>query len=161
MLKFNFNSSKIWAIFIVLVIGVICLTITEYIKTEKEIGSLIQSENINAEKIVKQITQEQGRVLYIIDFGEGNVKSYQITPSENSTVFSLLEELAKRENFQLEFTFYKDMGVFVESIGGFKNGTDNKFWQYWVNDELPMVAADKKEIKRNDKVEWKFAPSPF
>jgi len=26
---------------------------------------------------------------------------------------------------------------------------------------LPMTAADKKEIKGGDKVEWKFAPSLF
>ena len=77
------------------------------------------------------------------------------------TVFSLLEKLAQRENFKIEFTIYKEMGVLVESIDGVHNGTDNKYWQYWVNGELPMVAADKKEIKEGDKVEWKFASSPL
>jgi len=72
-----------------------------------------------------------------------------------------LEELAKRENFKVESKVYEGMGVFVESIDGVKNGTEKKYWQYWVNSELPPVAADKKEVKKGDKVEWKFAPSPF
>jgi hypothetical protein len=53
------------------------------------------------------------------------------------------------------------MGVFIESIDEVKNGTENKYWQYWVNGELPMVAADKYRVKSGDRVEWKFAPSPF
>jgi len=49
----------------------------------------------------------------------------------------------------------------VENIDGVKNGTDNKYWQYWVNGELPMVSADKKEVKKGDEVEWKFGPAEF
>jgi len=84
-----------------------------------------------------------------------------MTPSESLTVFSLLEKLAQRENFKIEFTIYEGTGALVESIDGVRNGTDNKYWQYWLNEELPMTAADKKEIKGGDKVEWKFAPSSF
>ena len=32
---------------------------------------------------------------------------------------------------------------------------------YYVNGVLPMVAADKKEIKSGDIVEFKFEKSPF
>jgi hypothetical protein len=53
------------------------------------------------------------------------------------------------------------MGVLVKSIDGVENGTDNKYWQYWVNGELPMVAADKKEVEAGDRIEWKFESSPF
>ena len=53
------------------------------------------------------------------------------------------------------------MGVLVENIDGVKNGTENKYWQYWVNGELPMVAADKKEVENGNKIEWKFAPVSF
>jgi hypothetical protein len=112
-----------------------------------------------SESLLKQ--REQKKVLYLIDKGNDKINSYQIVPPQNSTVFSLLEELAQRENFKIEFTFYKDMGVLVKSIDGVENGTDNKYWQYWVNGELPMVAADKKEVKGDDKVEWKFATTQF
>lgn len=161
MLKSNFNSRKAWSILIILVVGVIYLTTAEYIKMEKEINNLIRGGAINTENIIRQSAQEREKILYTIDFGEERLKSYQISPSKDSTAFSLLEELAEKENFQLEWKIYEGMGVFVESIDGIKNGRDNKYWQYWVNNELPMVAADKKEIKGGDKVEWKFAPANF
>ncbi len=159
MLKSNLNSKLVFLILGLLVIGTIYLVEKESLSTEKEINNLIQKETASSEGMVEQIAQE--RVLYAINKGEGDVVSYQIILSENSTAFSLLEELAKREKFKIEFTIYKEMGVLVESIDGVRNGTDNKYWQYWVNGELPMVAADKKEIKGGDKVEWKFAPSLF
>jgi len=157
--KKHLNPKLGWIILGILIIGIIFIVSQEFILFNKEISSLNQIETANITSIAKQITQQ--KVFYTIDFGGGNVKSYRIVPKENSTVFSLLEELAKRENFRLEWKIYKDMGVFVESIDGIKNGTDNKYWQYWVNGELPMVAADKKEVKKGDKIEWKFAPSSF
>jgi len=49
----------------------------------------------------------------------------------------------------------------VESIDRVKNGINNKYWQYWVNDELPMVSADKMQLEKDDVVEWKFEPIVF
>lgn len=99
---------------------------------------------------------ETDGVLYIINRGEENISEYQIEISNNSTVFSLLEELAEKEDFETETSFYSEMGVFVESIDGFKGGTDNKWWQYWINGKLGEVAADKKQVKAKDVIEWKF-----
>ena len=48
------------------------------------------------------------------------------------------------------------MGVFVETIDLVKNGTEGKYWQYFINDKLGEVAADKKTIKEDDKIEWRF-----
>ena len=131
----------------------------EYALTEKEINNLARLETANSERMPEQTAQKM--VSCVIDRGDGNVNLYQMTPSESLTVFSLLEKLAQRENFKIEFTIYEGTGALVESIDGVRNGTDNKYWQYWLNEELPMTAADKKEIKGGDKVEWKFAPSPF
>ena len=103
----------------------------------------------------------QNKVLYIINYGEENIDEYQIDASENSTVFSLLEELARRENFEIETAFYPEMGIFVKKIGEAEGGTDNKWWQYWVNGNLGEVAVDKEEIKTGDTVEWKFEVPHF
>ena len=97
-----------------------------------------------------------GSVLYIINKGDGNIKQYELEVFQNSTVFSLLEELAEKENLIIESSSYPEMGVFVESIDGLKGGADNKWWQYWVNEVLGEAAADKKEVKTEDVVEWKF-----
>lgn len=158
MLKRKINSKLAWIIVGILLIGVFYLLSSEFLSINREMKDLISEIAISESKI-RKIQQE--KVSYIIDKGNQNINSYQISLSQNSTVFSLLEELAEKENFKVESKVYQEMGVFVESIDGVKNGTDNKYWQYWVNGELPMVAADKKEVKGGDKVEWKFAPASF
>jgi hypothetical protein len=130
-----------------------------FVLTQKELNNLVQEEISIQENTIRKIQEK--RVVYIIDKGNGIINSFKISPSQNSTVFSLLEELSQREKFKIEFTFYQGMGVLVENIDGVKNGTDNKYWQYWVNGELPMVAADKKEVEAGDRIEWKFESSPF
>jgi hypothetical protein len=158
MLKSKLNIKLVGVILGISVLATICLIGREYISLEKEINSLIRGAVAN-ESIVKQSVQE--KTLYTIDFGDGKVRTFEVILSDNATVFSLLKKLAEGENFKIESKIYEGMGVFVESIDGIKNGTDNKYWQYWVNSELPMVAADKKEIKKDDRVEWKFAPSSY
>lgn len=159
MLKRKINSKLAWIILVTFLVGVIYLFSIEFSLFGQEIKNLIQEEKNVTESILRKIQQK--KVSYIIDKGNQNINSYQISFSHNSTVFSLLEELAKRENFKVESKVYEGMGVFVESIDELRNGTENKYWQYWVNGELPMMAADKKEVTGGDKVEWKFAPSPF
>jgi len=142
-------------ILIVLTLGAICLIGENYRSTQKEIDSLSRG----FEEIIGRVIKE--KVLYKIDEGNGKIISSQMVISEDSTVFSLLGEMSQKENFKVESKEYKDMGILVESIDGVKNGTDNKYWQYWVNGDLPMVAADKKEVKKGDNIEWKFAPAEF
>lgn len=141
----------------ILITGTVFLIGIEYNSTLREINELGEK----TAQIETALREFKERVIYVIDKGEGSSLFYQIVPTENSTVLSLLEELARRENFEIEYKIYEDMGVFVESIFSMKGGTDNKWWQYWVNEKLPTVAADKYWVKSGDEVEWKFAPSPF
>ena len=159
MLKSKLSLKLVVIILGILAVGVVYLIKEEYALTEKEINNLTRLETANNERTPEQTAQKM--VSCIINRGDGKVNLYQIIPSESLTVLSLLEELAQGENFKIEFTIYEGSGALVESIDGVKNGTDNKYWQYWLNEELPMTAADKKEIKGGDKVEWRFAPSPF
>lgn len=122
-------------------------TVNEEITTYREIQRTSQTafKNIVADK-----------ALYIIDWGQGDRKSLRMTVSPDSTVFSLLEEFSRKGNFGLATKDYPEMGVFVESISQKKGGDGNRWWQYWVNDKLGEVAADKKQIKPGDKVEWRY-----
>ena len=104
---------------------------------------------------------EQKEIRYIINKGEGNIKEYQLKISNDSTVFSLLEELSKKENFEIKTTVYAEMGILIDSIDGLKGGTNDKWWQYWVNNNLGELAADKKKINNGDIVEWKFEVIKF
>lgn len=159
LIKRQINSKLVLFILGVLLTGTICLVGQKYLSLKEEVNNLTKTEAALIERIAREVAQEN--VVYIINFGNGNVKSYRVVPDKDSTVFSLLNKLSKEENFPVNSTFYKDMGILVESIDGIQNGTDNKYWQYWVNGDLPMVAADKKEVKANDKIEWRFAPSNF
>jgi len=101
-------------------------------------------------------------VAYIINKGDGSPVRYNIddVPAD-ATVFSLLNKLAQENHFAITKTDYPGMGVLVNSIAGLKGGTDNKWWQYWINGVLGDVAADKKPVHKGDKVIWKFEAISF
>lgn len=159
MLNSRINLKIAVIILGIAIIGALILIQNEYSLTKKEIDGLIENQFVDFQYQKRKAVQEE--TVYIINKGNGDVLYYEIVPSEDSTVFSLLKELSQRENFELESTLYEGMGVFVESIDGLRNGTQDKYWQYWVNNELPQVAADKMQIKKNDVIEWRFEASPF
>jgi len=146
-------NKKLGIIVIILVFGAIVSFFSIHYFIQKEIKSSLEVQKVY-QAALEEILQK--KVFYLINKGGGEILEYQVIPCSGATAFSLLEELAQRENFEIESTLYEGMGVFVETIDGLKGGTDNKWWQYWVNNELPTIAADKKEIKGGDKVEWKF-----
>ena len=47
-------------------------------------------------------------------------------------------------------------GKFVDAIEGHQNGTDGKYWSFYVNDEMAQVGADTYIQKEGDRVLWKF-----
>lgn len=153
-------NSKLALIFLTtLSLGAIYLVIDSYNLTKIEIDISNQEEAVASAKMLRNINQED--VLYMVNEGNGKIISSKLIATDGSSVFSLLEELSEKENFKIESKTYKDMGVLVESIDGIDNGTDNKYWQYWVNGKLPMVSADKKEVKNGDRIEWKFDLADF
>jgi len=98
-------------------------------------------------------------VSLLIDDGD-DPKSFRGEFREGMTAFDLLQDGGEGLNLTLKVKTY-DMGVFVEMIGVKENGEDEKYWMYYINGELPMVAADKQELKPGDKVEFKFEKSSF
>lgn len=84
-------------------------------------------------------------------------KSYELgNISKKSTVLDIL-----KKNIEIEYNNNYSYGVFIESINGIKNGDDGKYWQYYINNTLGDVAADKKILKEGDNVEWRFEEVPF
>ncbi len=45
-------------------------------------------------------------------------------------------------------------GILVESINGYVNGTDNKFWTYMVNGKGAPVGAGEYKVQNGDIIEW-------
>jgi len=86
---------------------------------------------------------------------------YILHKGEKQTVFDILKDLSAGKNFELKYSNNSKYGIFVESIVRIKNGDSNKYWQYYINDKLGDVGADKKEVKAGDKVEWRFEKVDF
>ena len=87
-----------------------------------------------------------------VDFGDGETITESIEGV--STAYELLEEVAKRKDFEIEVENY-DFGVLVTSINGYE-GALERAWIYFVNGETGEVAADQAEVSPGDTVEWKF-----
>ena len=143
-------------IFVAILLALLFLS-TRY-SLEKEIQSSIEIER-KSKLLLEEIIEK--RVFYTINKGEDQVLKYNATFYPGATVFSLLDELSQSKDFEISFKIYPEMGVFVESIDNAVNGTNGKYWQYWMNGELPMVAADKMQIQEEDRVEWKFEVPQF
>ena len=116
--------------------------------SQEKIESL-QEENIKNEAVL------------VINKGEEDSETFTVElKNSTTTAFNLLENKAEELNFVLKTKMY-DFGIFIEAIEDKENGQDGKYWMYYVNDEMPMMAADKKEIKPGDKVEFKFEKPSF
>ena len=98
-----------------------------------------------------------------IDFGGGEVRTFNdIELEEGATVFALLKKTAEKNNLELSFKEFPGTGVFIESIDGLPIGTENnKWWQYWVNEEYANVGASSFKLKNGDSIEWKYIEGQF
>jgi hypothetical protein len=69
---------------------------------------------------------------------------------EGQTALSQLEK-------EVEITTRQsDYGTLVESIGGLRNGTDGKYWIFYVNGTMADKGADAYITNEGDVLEWKF-----
>lgn len=144
-------------IFLGIVTGIVI--ITALMVFPDKVNQLIFKEEIATIKESSQENIEQ-KVVLIIDDSEGTPKTFEAEFKEGMTAFDLLKNEMEKINTTLKTKTY-DIGVFIEVIGDKENGQDGKYWLYYVNGEMPMVAADKYELKIGDKVEFKFEKSPF
>ena len=108
-------------------------------------------------EIEKEIKNE---ATLTINSGEENIQIFESEFKQGTTAFDLLKNKAEETGLILETKVY-DFGTLVETIGDQKNGDEGKYWLYYINNEMPMVAVDKQELNPGDKVEFKFEKSSF
>ncbi len=80
-------------------------------------------------------------------------------PAEN--VLVITQNIAQEQNWDFAFEDYGEMGKLVTQIGDYQNGDDQKYWQYFVDFEQPMVSADQFVPTAGQLIEWKFSKSEF
>ena len=96
-----------------------------------------------------------------IDFGNGTVLTEEIG-SDNNTALGVLQSFVGPENVGAEAGFVSSIyGVeTVEDVPGFE-GTDARYWMFYVNGTMPMESAATMEIFDGDIVEFKFEVSSW
>ncbi|MBN2602843.1 MAG: DUF4430 domain-containing protein [Candidatus Thermoplasmatota archaeon] len=92
----------------------------------------------------------------VIDYGNDTVDTYNIE-LENATVFSILKEASKLYNFTFEAQYFEQYQChYVTSINSVEEGQDNRYWQFYLNENYGTVGADFQTVKDGDLVEWVF-----
>ena len=85
-----------------------------------------------------------------------NLVAYQ-----SDTAFSLLERSAQQNGFTVDSTYYAQFdSTLINSINNAVGGADGKYWQYYVNGQLPEVGADKCTVTNGDVLIWNFEVPP-
>ncbi len=93
----------------------------------------------------------------MIIYGDGWTLKDTLVAYPGDTAFSLLERSSVKNGFSLKYTYYEQFdSTLINSINNVVGGTDGKYWQYYVNGELPMVGADKYAISNGAFIEWRF-----
>ncbi|MCK4891298.1 MAG: DUF4430 domain-containing protein [Candidatus Pacebacteria bacterium] len=112
----------------------------------------INNINDNKEKKDKRLNEEKEHIIFY---------SYDENKSAPQTVFTELINYGKENDIEIKYNNNYDFGVFIESISKIKNGDNGKYWQYYIDDILGDVAADKKILEEGGSVEWRFEEVPF
>ncbi|MFH1462579.1 MAG: DUF4430 domain-containing protein [bacterium] len=143
-------------IFLIIITGIIIGGYAVFSDQVKEFFN--QTE---AEPFKESIEEKAVLAILVIDNGEGLPQTFEEAELEEGiTAFGLLERKAEEMDIVLKTKTY-DMGIFIEAIGDKENGEDEKYWMYYVNNEMPMVAADKQELSSGDRVEFRFEKPSF
>ncbi len=77
------------------------------------------------------------------------------------TAYSVLQRSAQENSFSIDATYYAQFdSTLINSINNAVGGTDGKYWQYYVNSQLPEVGADKCPVINGDILTWSFEVPP-
>lgn len=112
----------------------------------------------------EQLTgQTQGSINVKFSFSETEIVNLNHPYAENisANLLTITQSLAKQQSWEFESKDYGEMGSLVTKIGEKTNGQDQKYWQFYINGEQPMLSADKFTPKNGDQIEWRFAESKF
>lgn len=109
------------------------------------IAGLTVTDQSHAMALARNVTLQ-------VDFGNETTKIYEDVPGVN-----VLE--ATESVLPVVVDWFGNL-AFVKSIGGVSENDDTGlWWQYWVNGELSVVAANAYQIQDNDSIVWRYTSS--
>jgi hypothetical protein len=94
--------------------------------------------------------------------GNGWTVEDHIVALSDDTAFKLLEKCCQRNHLKFEYTYYEQFdAVLIDTIQTSHNGDGGQYWQYYVNDDIPMIGSDKYSITNGDVLRWSFEVVPY
>jgi len=110
---------------------------------------------------VAGVADARTQSVLVIDYGTTQVSyPYQLSPETATSAQALLEEMTDKNDIVLETTTY-DFGTLITGINGYINGDNNKYWMFYVNEEMPMVGAEQYTVQPDDEIEFKYEAGGF
>jgi hypothetical protein len=93
--------------------------------------------------------------------GDGWIIQDNLIAYTGDTAFSLLERCSEKNGFPVSTTYYAQYdSTLINSINNAAGGTDGKYWQYYVNGQLPSTGADKCIVTNGESLRWSFEVPP-
>lgn len=97
------------------------------------------------------------KVNYSLHYSDSEITEFQdVDISAGQSVLEVLKSLSELNDFSVKTEDYGSLGILVAGIGDKENGQSEKYWQYFVNGQQPMVGAGKYLLNGGETVEWKF-----
>ncbi|MBT6691106.1 DUF4430 domain-containing protein [Candidatus Parcubacteria bacterium] len=95
------------------------------------------------------------------EFDNDDVVDIKYSYSNSDDLFTITQKISAQENWDFGFEDYGDMGILVTSISDKENGQDQKYWQFFVAGQQPLLSADKYYPPQGTTIDWKFQTSEF
>lgn len=112
-------------------------------------GAFVYTQNKGA---VPETTSPQTISSATLKVGD---KEYIVDVIPNETVTGAMQKLSTNGSLTYTSQEYPGLGVFIDSINGQKNSSDN-YWILYVNGTTTPTGASATIINSGDVVEWKY-----
>jgi len=107
-------------------------------------------------------TEESPAAAYITLTVDGIYDGRNVFIDVGDTVLDVLTTLDETDpELDLTLETHDGLGALVTAMGDRVNGTDNRYWQYTVDGEMPMIGAGNYELEGGETIEWTFTASAF
>ena len=94
-------------------------------------------------------------------FSETDSNNISFSWPNQLSLAKITELISQKESWDYKFEDYDEMGILVSRIKDKKNGSDQKYWQYFIDGQQPQISADKYFPRNDAHIEWKFIKSEF
>jgi len=111
------------------------------------------------QEIEETVEPEDISLMLVLD--ELSLLTAEVAWEEGLDLFNVTKEVATSNELDFEYKDYDEMGILITRIGDKINGEDEAYWQYWINNEQALVAANSLILEAGDVVTWQFRQSAF